>query len=173
MGGRRRGARRAHGACIGRLGSGDPGDAPESRDPPALYGTRRFTGTRRRASFGEWSLTLTTATSSGPRDTYTGAASRHAFVPPGMPTRIDRTMGPLPSPPAAVDELERSVRDLGFAGAIVGTNVDGLDWDADELFPVLAAARDLNALIFVHPARGRANPFLRNYHLRKIGRAHV
>ena len=85
--------------------TGDPGDAPASRDPPAPGGTRRFTGTRRRASFGEWSLTSTTATSSGPRDTYTGAASfSHAFVPPGMPTRIDRTMGPLPSPPAAVDE---------------------------------------------------------------------
>jgi aminocarboxymuconate-semialdehyde decarboxylase len=75
---------------------------------------------------------------------------------------------PLQDPAAAVAELERSVRELGFEGAIVGTNIDGLDWDAPELFPVLEAARDLGALVFVHPARGRANPFLRNYHLRNL-----
>ncbi len=73
---------------------------------------------------------------------------------------------PLQDAALAVDELERCVRDLGFDGAIVGTNVGGLDWDAPELFPVLAAAQDLDALVFVHPARGRAAPFLPNYHLK-------
>jgi aminocarboxymuconate-semialdehyde decarboxylase len=75
---------------------------------------------------------------------------------------------PLQDTDASVGELERCIRDLGFAGAIVGTNVDGLDWDAPELFPVLEAAQDLGALVFVHPARGRAAPFLRHYHLENL-----
>jgi aminocarboxymuconate-semialdehyde decarboxylase len=75
---------------------------------------------------------------------------------------------PLQDPAASIVELERCVRDLGFAGAIVGTNIDGLDWDAPQLFPVLEAARDLGALVFVHPARGRAAPFLPNYHLKNL-----
>ena len=75
---------------------------------------------------------------------------------------------PLQDPQASVNELERCVRDLGFDGAIVGTNIDGLDWDARELFPVLEAAQDLGALLFVHPARGRAAPFLQNYHLKNL-----
>jgi len=75
---------------------------------------------------------------------------------------------PLQDPGAAVDELERCVRDLGFPGALVGTNIDGLDWDDPGLFRVLEAASELGALLFVHPARGRANPFLKNYHLKNL-----
>jgi aminocarboxymuconate-semialdehyde decarboxylase len=75
---------------------------------------------------------------------------------------------PLQDPKGSVDELERCVRDHGFAGAIVGTNVDGEDWDSPELFPVLEAAEQLGALIFVHPARGRAEPFLEKYHLKNL-----
>jgi aminocarboxymuconate-semialdehyde decarboxylase len=75
---------------------------------------------------------------------------------------------PLQDPPAAVRELERCTRQLGFPGAMVGTNVNGLDWDSPELYPVLEAAADLGALLFVHPARGRADSFLPRYHLRNL-----
>lgn len=75
---------------------------------------------------------------------------------------------PLQDPSASVRELQRCVRDLGFSGALVGTNIDGLDWDAPELLPVLEAAQELGALVFVHPARGRANPFLTKYHLKNL-----
>lgn len=75
---------------------------------------------------------------------------------------------PLQDPKSAVAELERCMSELGFVGALVGTHVNGLDWDADELFEVLVAARDLGAFVFVHPARGRANSFLREYHLRNL-----
>jgi aminocarboxymuconate-semialdehyde decarboxylase len=75
---------------------------------------------------------------------------------------------PLQDPQASVAELERCVRDLGFDGAIVGTHVDGTDWDSPDLFPVLQAANDLGALLFVHPTRGRAQPFLQNYHLKNL-----
>jgi aminocarboxymuconate-semialdehyde decarboxylase len=87
-------------------------------------------------------------------------------------THPDRFVGlaflPLQDPAAAVLELERCIRDLGFAGVMVGTNVNGLDWDSEDLFPVLEAARDLGALVFVHPAQRRADPFLPRYHLRNL-----
>jgi aminocarboxymuconate-semialdehyde decarboxylase len=75
---------------------------------------------------------------------------------------------PLQDPAAAVAELERCIRDHGFVGVMVGSHVNGLDWDTEELFPVLAAANDLGAFVFVHPAHGRANSFLTRYHLRNL-----
>ena len=75
---------------------------------------------------------------------------------------------PLQDPAAAIEELERCLTELGFIGIMVGTNVGGLDWDASQLFPVLQAARDLKALVFMHPARGRADSFLTRYHLRNL-----
>lgn len=75
---------------------------------------------------------------------------------------------PLQDTEAAVRELERCVRELGFAGAVVGTHVDGRDWDDPGLFPILEAADELGTLVFVHPARGRANPFLTKYHLKNL-----
>ncbi|MDH4117774.1 MAG: amidohydrolase [Acidimicrobiia bacterium] len=75
---------------------------------------------------------------------------------------------PLQDPAAAIAELERCTTDLGFTGALVGTHVNGKDWDAPQLFEVLEAAVDLDALVFFHPTRGRANPFLPNYHLRNL-----
>jgi aminocarboxymuconate-semialdehyde decarboxylase len=87
-------------------------------------------------------------------------------------THPDRFVGlaflPLQDPESAVSELERCIRDLGFVGVMVGTNVNGLDWDSDDLFPVLETARDLGALVFVHPAQRRADPFLPRYHLRNL-----
>lgn len=87
-------------------------------------------------------------------------------------THPDRFRGlgflPLQDPSGAVAELERCVRELGFVGAQVGTNVNGLDWDDAELFPVLEAARDLDALLFIHPAGGRGNPFLQRYYLKNL-----
>ena len=75
---------------------------------------------------------------------------------------------PLQDPAAAVEELERCMTGLAFMGIIVSTNVGGVDWDAPELFPVLQAARDLKALVFMHPARGRGDSFLTRYHLRNL-----
>ena len=75
---------------------------------------------------------------------------------------------PLRDPQASVKELHRAVRELGFAGAIVGTNVNGKDWDDPELFPILEAAADLQKLVFVHPARIRGRGFLDRYHLKNL-----
>ena len=52
-------------------------------------------------------------------------------------------------------------------GAMVATNVNGMDWDDNELYPVLEAANDLKCIIFF-PTRGRADSWLKNYHLRNL-----
>lgn len=69
--------------------------------------------------------------------------------------RPDRFVGlaalPLQDSRLAVRELERSVRELGLAGAQIGSNVNGLNLDDARLAPVFAAAEDLGAALFVHP----------------------
>src|SRR5262249_44274264 len=58
---------------------------------------------------------------------------------------------PMQDHELAVKELERCVRDLGMAGAQIGSHVN--DWNLSDpaLFPVFEAAADLGAAIFVHP----------------------
>jgi aminocarboxymuconate-semialdehyde decarboxylase len=84
-------------------------------------------------------------------------------------TRPDRFVGlgylPLQDVAGSVAELERCVRDLGMPGVMVGTNVNGQDWDSVDLFPVLRAAEQLGAAVYFHPARGRADAWLTRYHL--------
>ncbi len=67
----------------------------------------------------------------------------------------DRFVGlatlPMQSPKHAVKELERSVRELGLAGAQIGSHVGDWNLSDPELFPVFEAAADLDAAIFVHP----------------------
>lgn len=75
---------------------------------------------------------------------------------------------PLQDPTASVAELERCMADDAFAGAVVGTNVQGRDWDAPELEPILAAAARLGALLFIHPTRVRGTEFMDRYHLRNL-----
>jgi aminocarboxymuconate-semialdehyde decarboxylase len=58
---------------------------------------------------------------------------------------------PMQSPKHAIRELERSVKELGLAGAQIGTHVNDWNFDAPELFPVFEAAQELGAAIFVHP----------------------
>lgn len=58
---------------------------------------------------------------------------------------------PMQAPDAAVEELERCVRDLGFAGAQIGSHVNDWNLSAPEIFPVFARAEQLGAALFVHP----------------------
>lgn len=92
-----------------------------------------------------------------------------AEVVEAHPTRFrGMALLPLQDPALAVQELERCMTELNFAGALVGTHVDGVNWDAPGLFPILDAARELGALMFIHPTRGRANPFVPDYHLKNM-----
>jgi len=58
---------------------------------------------------------------------------------------------PLQSPQHAVRELERCMREFGFAGVQIGSNVNGDNLDDPKFFEFFQAAQDLGASIFVHP----------------------
>jgi predicted TIM-barrel fold metal-dependent hydrolase len=78
-------------------------------------------------------------------DHLAGAVARHP----------DRFAGlaalPLQSPDACARELARSVRDLGFLGAIVNGTTEGRFLDHPNYDGLLAAAVELDVPIYVHP----------------------
>ncbi len=51
----------------------------------------------------------------------------------------------------AIRELERCMQSLGLAGVQIGSHVNGWNLDDERIFPVLEAAADLGAAVFVHP----------------------
>lgn len=62
-------------------------------------------------------------------------------------------LGTLPMQDAvlAIRELERCVTQLHLPGVQIGTNVQGKNLDAPELFPIFEAAESLGVAVFVHP----------------------
>jgi uncharacterized protein len=58
---------------------------------------------------------------------------------------------PMNSPHAAADELERSVRDLGFCGALINGVTEGSFLDDPRFEPILARAEALDVPIYLHP----------------------
>ena len=62
-------------------------------------------------------------------------------------------LGTLPMQHAdlSIRELERCTRSLGLAGVQIGTHVNGWNLDDPRIFPILQAAEELGAAIFVHP----------------------
>jgi aminocarboxymuconate-semialdehyde decarboxylase len=62
-------------------------------------------------------------------------------------------LGTLPMQDAdlAIRELERCSGPLGLAGVQIGSHVNGWNLDDDRIFPVLEAAANLGASVFVHP----------------------
>ena len=57
----------------------------------------------------------------------------------------------MQDPHAAADELRRCVRDYGFAGGHLGSNVCGVYLQDPAFNPVYEAALDLDVPLFVHP----------------------
>jgi aminocarboxymuconate-semialdehyde decarboxylase len=58
---------------------------------------------------------------------------------------------PMQAPELAIQEMERCVRLLGFAGVQIGSHVNDWNLDHESLFPVWQAAEQLGAAVFVHP----------------------
>jgi aminocarboxymuconate-semialdehyde decarboxylase len=58
---------------------------------------------------------------------------------------------PLNVPEASVKELERAMRDLHFAGAMVFSNVNGVGLDDQRFWPLYEVANDLGAVFYIHP----------------------
>ena len=75
---------------------------------------------------------------------------------------------PLQDPAAAVEELERCVRTLGFRGAQIGPHAEGVPLDSQQLRPVLAAAEDLRAPLIVHPYYVGSSPDLDDFYLTNL-----
>jgi aminocarboxymuconate-semialdehyde decarboxylase len=62
-------------------------------------------------------------------------------------------LGTLPMQDAdlSIKELERCQNSLGMAGVQIGSHVNGWNLDDSRIFPILEAAADLGAAVFVHP----------------------
>ena len=58
---------------------------------------------------------------------------------------------PLSDPAASAKELERVCRDLGFCGAMVFSNINGVALSDDRFWPVWETANELGAVIHIHP----------------------
>ncbi|MGA2772705.1 MAG: amidohydrolase family protein [Bryobacteraceae bacterium] len=58
---------------------------------------------------------------------------------------------PLNDPAASVKELERACRDLGFRGAMLFSNVNGVSLDDQRFWPLYEAADHLGAVLYIHP----------------------
>jgi len=58
---------------------------------------------------------------------------------------------PLQDPEASVEELERSVEELGLRGAMLLSNVNGKPLDAEEFKPVIDKAVKLDVPLYIHP----------------------
>jgi len=72
---------------------------------------------------------------------------------------------PLQDPAAAAAELARCVRDLGFVGGHVASNVRGTYLHSEIFDPVYVAATDLDVPLFVHPADPAGTERMRDYQL--------
>ncbi|HEX9162718.1 MAG TPA: amidohydrolase family protein [Thermoanaerobaculia bacterium] len=58
---------------------------------------------------------------------------------------------PLSDPAASAKELERACRQLGFCGAMVFSNINGVALSDERFRPVWEVANDLAAVIHIHP----------------------
>jgi aminocarboxymuconate-semialdehyde decarboxylase len=67
---------------------------------------------------------------------------------------------PMQDPQAAVKELNRCVRDLGFAGAEIGTRIGDLELTDPRFVPFFRAAEEAGAVVFVHPVDRTLDPRL-------------
>lgn len=58
---------------------------------------------------------------------------------------------PLNDPEASVTELERAITQLGFRGAMLFSNVNGVGLDDKRYRPLFEKANELGAIIYIHP----------------------
>ena len=64
-----------------------------------------------------------------------------------------------PAVPAAIAELERSVRELGLVAAYIDTDIADRTLDAPDLDDFYSAAVELDVPVFIHPSPvGQAGP---------------
>lgn len=72
---------------------------------------------------------------------------------------------PMQDPQSAAEELRRCVRDLGFIGGHIASNVRGVYLDNERFSPICRMAVELNVPLFVHPADPPGKERTRDYEL--------
>jgi len=72
---------------------------------------------------------------------------------------------PMQDPDAAAQELRRCVRDHGFVGGHIASNVRGVYLHDETFEPIFKAAVDLNVPLFVHPADPLGKDRMKEYEL--------
>ncbi len=72
---------------------------------------------------------------------------------------------PMQDPNAAAGELRRCVRELGFAGGHIASNVRGVYLNDPQFWPIFEAAVELDVPLFVHPADPAGRERTREYEL--------
>lgn len=83
-----------------------------------------------------------------------------------QPTRLHAwAFLPMQDPAAAAAELTRCVRDLGFVGGHIASNIRGAYLHDRRFDPVYRAAVDLNVPLFVHPADPAGKEHTREFEL--------
>ncbi len=75
---------------------------------------------------------------------------------------------PLQDVRAAVEELERTVRDHNFRGVEINTNMMGLDLDDARFRPFFAKAEELDVLVMLHPNGFTGGERFRKYYLTNV-----
>ena len=72
---------------------------------------------------------------------------------------------PMQDPNAAAEELRRCVKEFGFIGGHVASNVRGVHLHHPRFSPVFRAAADLDVPLFVHPADPAGKEALQEFEL--------
>ncbi len=84
----------------------------------------------------------------------------------------DRFVGlatvPMQDVDAAVEELERCVREYDFRGVEINTNVMGLDLDDRRFRPFFAKAEQLDVVVMLHPNGFTGGERFRKYYLTNV-----
>jgi aminocarboxymuconate-semialdehyde decarboxylase len=100
------------------------------------------------------------------------AAIQNEQIARDVAAHPERFMGiatlPMQDPKRAADELRRAMTKLGLKGAMIGSNVNGMNLDDDSLAPLWATAEELGAFMFIHPVTVAGADRLGAYYLRNL-----
>lgn len=75
---------------------------------------------------------------------------------------------PMQHPDAAIAEMERVARELGFKAVEIGTSIEGMQLAEQRFRPVLRRAQDLGLFVFAHPYYVGAKSGLESYYLTNL-----